>query len=55
MSKTNLVNSISNDEAQMMISSSLPDFADLNNKYTKQLLKGRHPRSFPRQSEMWHH
>jgi len=33
----------------------LPDFEDIQKKYTKRLLLGRHPRSFPRQSELWHH
>lgn len=36
-------------------SSSVPSFSDSYNKYTKQLLKGRHPRSFPRHSELWHY
>jgi hypothetical protein len=34
---------------------SLDDFQDIHNNYTRGLLKGRHPRSFPRQSELWHH
>jgi hypothetical protein len=35
--------------------STLPDFSSKHNKYTRGLLKGRHPRSFPKQSELWHH
>lgn len=31
------------------------DFQSIHNNYTRGLLKGRHPRSFPRQSELWHH
>lgn len=32
-----------------------PDFNEIQKQYTKQLLHGRHPRSFPRQTELWHH
>lgn len=35
--------------------SHLPDFENIQKNYTKRLLLGRHPRSFPRQSELWHH
>ena len=35
--------------------SSLPDFHDIQKKYTKRILLGRHPRSFKRQSELWYH
>lgn len=39
----------------MTASSSLPDFSSQHSKYTRGLLKGRHPRSYPKQSELWHH
>lgn len=32
-----------------------PDFARINNLKTKRLLLGRHPRSFPRDSEFWYY
>lgn len=34
---------------------SLPDFSAQHHQYTRGLLKGRHPRSFPKQSELWYH
>lgn len=33
----------------------LPNFQVIQKSYTKSILLGRHPRSFPRQSELWYH
>lgn len=33
----------------------IPNFEEIQKTYTKRITLGRHPRSFPRQSEMWHH
>ncbi len=35
--------------------SKFPSFEEIHNQYNNGLLKGRHPRSFPKNSEMWHH
>ena len=35
--------------------STMPNFEEIQKRYTKRITLGRHPRSFPRQSEMWHH
>eukprot|EP00602_Paraphysomonas_sp_CaronLab_P004899 CAMPEP_0185026632 /NCGR_PEP_ID=MMETSP1103-20130426/10970_1 /TAXON_ID=36769 /ORGANISM="Paraphysomonas bandaiensis, Strain Caron Lab Isolate" /LENGTH=863 /DNA_ID=CAMNT_0027560281 /DNA_START=92 /DNA_END=2683 /DNA_ORIENTATION=- len=45
--------SLMTDDASL--NSTMPDFQSVHNTYTRGLLKGRHPRSFPRQSELWHH
>ena len=46
---------VSSNDSIFTSSSTLPDFASQHTKYTRGLLKGRHPRSFPKQSELWHH
>jgi hypothetical protein len=33
----------------------IPDFNQIHTNYSKALVRGRHPNSFPKQSELWYH
>ena len=47
--------SLRSKKSQLSNSSSLPDFNAIHDSYSKAVIRGRHPTSFPKKSELWYH
>ena len=47
--------SVETSNNSLSTATTIPDFDEIHDNYSKGVARGRHPNSFPRKSELWYH